>query len=265
MSKQIQIVATIGPATKEKEILKKIMEAGMSLARLNFSHGTHEEHGILINNIREASKELNLQIPIIQDLSGPRMTNDDGHEFDKSSLEVITKKDLEDLAFGIQQEVDYVALSYVGKALDVLRLQKEMDKLGKRIPVIAKIERRTAIENLDEIIDVANAIMIARGDMGNEIPFEQIPFVEKDILNKCKVAGKPVIVATQVLLSMTENPVPTRAEMTDIAFAVLHGADALMLSEETTVGKYPVEVVTMMRRGITEATSHMENIKINNL
>ena len=140
-----------------------------------------------------------------------------------------------------------------------------MDKLGKRIPVIAKIERRTAIENLDEIIDVANAIMIARGDMGNEIPFEQIPFVEKDILNKCKVAGKPVIVATQVLLSMTENPVPTRAEMTDIAFAVLHGADALMLSEETTVGKYPVEVVTMMRRGITEATSHMENIKINNL
>ena len=265
MNSKTHIVATIGPASKDKEILKKLIEHGMDVARLNFSHGTHQKHGECIKNIREIATDLNIRVPIIQDLSGPRLQNQEGHEFDKGSLEVLTKKDLEDLAFGIGEEVDYVALSYVGKASDVSLLRSEMQKLGKVIPIIAKIERKAALENLDEIIGVADAVMIARGDLGNEIPLEKIPFIEKDIIDKAKKAGKPVIVATQVLLSMTENPVPTRAEMTDIIYAVMNSTDALMLSEETAKGKYPVEAVMMMERGIKEAEANLGDVIINDL
>jgi len=262
---KIHIVATVGPATKDKEMLKKLMQHRMNVARLNFSWGTYDEHIEYIKNIREAASELGIHVPVIQDLSGPRMQNEDGHEFNKEALQVITEKDLKDLAFGIAQNIEYVALSYVGDEHDVVALRKEMELLGKQIPIIAKIERKVALEHLEAIIQSADAIMIARGDLGNEIPLEKIPFVEKDIIEKCKHAGKPVIVATQVLLSMTESPVPTRAEMTDIIYAVMNGTDALMLSEETARGKYPLEAVTMMERGIVEAEAHSVGIQINNL
>ena len=265
MNSKIQIIATIGPATKEKEMIKKMVEHHLDVVRLNFSWGTYEEHTEYIKNIREISKELNINIPIIQDLSGPRIQNTDGHEFNQSSIEIITKKDLADLEFGIKNRVDYVAMSYVSSGRDVQRLREEMIRLGKVLPIIAKIERQVALVNIDSIIENAEAIMIARGDLGNDVLVEKIPFIEKDIITKCKQAGKPVIVATQVLLSMTDKSTPTRAEMTDIAYAVTSGADALMLSEETPSGKYPLEAVEMMERGIKEAEGHLTNEVVNNL
>ncbi|MBU0612077.1 hypothetical protein KKA39_02795 [Patescibacteria group bacterium] len=265
MNSKAQIIATIGPATKKKEIIKQMIEHQMDVARLNFSWGTYEEHENYIKNIREVAGELGRRIPIIQDLSGPRRQKETGHEFKKGTLEIITEKDLADLKFGTGQNVDYVAMSFVGSAQDILKLREEMKKNGKLIPIIAKIERKVALDNIDEIIEVANAVMIARGDLGNEIPLEQIPFIEKDIIEKCKKVQKPVIVATQMMLSMVESPIPTRAEVTDIAYAIINGADAVMLSEESASGKYPLEAVEMMEKGILEAEKHLRNPQINSL
>jgi pyruvate kinase len=256
MTNRSQIVATIGPASKDVETIKKMIAEGMGVARLNFSWGTHEEHAVYITDIRAAALELGRRVPIIQDLSGPRIQNGRGHEYNESAIEVVTEKDIVDLRFGIEQNVDYVALSYVGDKGDVLKLRDEMQKAGKLIPIIAKIERQKAIDNLDEIIETADAVMVARGDLGNEIPLEQIPFAEKDIIEKCNKAGKPVITATQMLLSMTENPYPTRAEVTDVAYAIVCGSDGVMLSEESASGKYPVEAVMMMNRVVLEAGKH---------
>lgn len=265
MPSKAQIIATIGPATKGKEIIKEMIKHQMDAVRLNFSWGTYEEHAGYIKNVREDAKEAGKRIPIIQDLSGPRVQEKTGHEFKKGTEEIITAKDLADLKFGIEQGVDYVAMSFVGSANDILKLRGKMQEFGKVIPIIAKIERKIALDSIDEIIKTADAIMIARGDLGNEIPLEQIPFVEKDIIEKCKIAGKPVIVATQMMYSMIENPLPTRAEMTDIAYAILNGADAVMLSEESAVGKHPLEVVEMMEREILETEKHLKNFEINPL
>lgn len=265
MPSKAQIIATIGPATKGKEIMKEMMTHQMDAVRLNFSFGTHEEHASYIKNIREDAKEAGKRIPIIQDLSGPRLQEKTGHEFNQQAQEIITEKDLDDLKFGIEQNVDYVAMSFVGSAEDILKLREKMRKFGQVIPIIAKIERKIALDNIDEIIKTADAIMIARGDLGNEIPLEQIPFVEKDIIEKCKKAGKPVIVATQMMLSMTENLLPTRAEVTDVAYAIINGADAVMLSEESATGHHPLEAVEMMEKGIIEAEKHLKDIKINPL
>ena len=265
MISKAQIVATIGPAIKDKEILKKMIMDQMDVARLNFSWGTHEEHAEYIKNIREAAQELNRRIPVIQDLSGPRVQEKSGHHFEVGAIEVITEKDLADLKFGIEQGVDYVAMSFVGSASDVLELRSKMKEFGKIIPIISKIERKVALENIDEIIKVTDAVMVARGDLGNEIPLEQIPFAEKDIIEKCKLAGKPVIVATQMMYSMIDSPIPTRAEMTDIAYAIMNGADAVMLSEESAQGHHPLEAVTMMEREIVESEKHLKNFKINSL
>ena len=263
MPNRVQIVATIGPATKEKGIIKDMISHQMGVARLNFSWGTHEDHAGYIKNIREDAEELGKKIPIIQDLSGPRIQEKAGHEFNQEAQAVITPKDLDDLKFGIEHGVDYVAMSFVGNADDILKLREDMKEFGKIIPIIAKIERKVALDNIDEIIKASDAIMIARGDLGNEIPLEQMPFVEKDIIEKCKKAGKPVIVATQMMLSMTENTVPTRAEVTDVAYAIMNGADAVMLSEESASGKHPVETVEMMEKEIIEAEKHLKDIKIN--
>jgi len=265
MNSKVQIIATIGPCTGSKEMVRKMIDHNMDLARLNSSWGTYEEHAGYIKNIKENRKEVGRFIPIILDLSGPRIQKKNKHEFNDDIKEIITEKDLTDLKFGIEQEVDYIAMSYVGKEEDILKLRGEIQKFGKIIPIIAKIERKIAVFNIDQIIKVADAIMIARGDLGNEIPLEQIPFIEKEIIQKCKSAGKPVIVATQMMLSMTENREPTRAEVTDIAYAVLNGADAVMLSEETTTGKYHLQAVMMMEKAIIEAEKHLKNIKINNL
>ena len=265
MNSQAQIVATIGPATGDKNIIRKIINGGVDAVRLNSSWGTYEEHAGYIKNIKETSKEAGRHIPIILDLSGPRIQDINSHKFDIEAIEIITPKDLADLKFGVEQGVDYVAMSFVGSAGDIERLRAEMKELGKVLPVIAKIERESAVRNIDEIIQVSEAIMIARGDLGSEVPLEQIPFIQKDITEKCKRAGKPVIIATQIIESMMKNPVPTRAEITDIACAILDGADILMLSEETTIGQYPIESVVMMKKAILEAEKHAPNMQINKL
>ena len=264
MASRAQIVATIGPASGSVEILRKLIKHQMDVVRLNFSWGTHEEHATYIANVRKVAQELDKRIPIIQDLSGPREQAKDGHHF-SGSKNILTKKDIEDLKFGYDQQVDYVAMSYVGNDLDIVKLRKEMENLGGQIPIIAKIERKMAIENIDNIIHVTDAIMVARGDMGNEVPLEQIPFIQRMIIKKSKRAGKPVITATQMLLSMMENPTPTRAEVTDVAHAILDGSDAVMLSEESARGKYPVEAVSIMEKIVLEAEKHEDGVVINKL
>ena len=260
-----QIVATIGPASQDKEILKQMISHQMDAARLNFSWGSHADHAGYIANIRAAAQEVGRKVPIIQDLSGPRMKTATGHEINPEAAKVITPKDLDDLTFGLEQKVDYVALSYVGDKDDILELKNEIKKRGGRALVIAKIERRAALDNLDSIIGAADAVMVARGDLGQEIPLEKIPFVEWDIIKRCKEAVKPVITATQMMLSMTENPLPTRAEVTDVAFAIINGSDAVMLSEETARGKYPVETVTMMEKIVLEAEKYLTNVYLSPL
>ena len=330
-----KIVCTIGPACRSTDVMERLIAAGMNVARLNFSHGTHAEHGEVIAAIRHIASKLGHPVAIIQDLSGQkirigqikggsvviqpgslltlttRQVPGDEHEISVTysdlprdvgrgdtlllndgllELEVLettsedikckiqiggvlgshkginvptssikapamTDKDREDMAFGIQQQVDYVALSFVRKASDVLEAKGFMEERGCAIPVIGKIEKHEALENIDEIIEVVDAVMVARGDLGVETPLEKGPLVQKLLIEKSNVAGKPVITATQMLRSMVDNPRPTRAEVTDVANAVLDGTDALMLSEETAVGKYPVEAVAMMAKIAEHAES----------
>lgn len=257
-----QIVATIGPASGSLEILKELISHQMDLVRLNFSWGTYEEHASYIANVRQAAQSAGKNIPIIQDLSGPRVQSKDGHHFDADSGSILTEKDLRDLEFGLGQKVEYVCMSYVGSAQDIEELRSEMDKRQRSAKVIAKIERQTAVDNMDAIISAADAIMIGRGDMGNEVPIERIPFIEKNIIDACKKAGKPVIVATQMLVSMVENPEPTRAEVTDIAYAILMGADAVMLSEETARGRFPIQAVTIMEKVVLESERHLSGLEL---
>lgn len=262
MNSKAQIVATIGPATKDKEILKEMILHGMDVARLNFSWGTYEEHSNYIKNIKEVAMECGKNIPIIQDLSGPRIQETNGHEFNNEVSKILTEKDLNDLKFGIESGVDYVAMSFVGSASDVILLKDAMNTIGKALPIISKIERKIALKNLDEIIAVSDGVMIARGDLGHEVPIEEIPFIEKDIISKCKIAKKPVIVATEMMLSMVKKSTPTRAEITDIAYAIINGADAVMLSEESAQGEYPLEAVEIMELAIVEAEKHLPNFDI---
>ncbi len=264
MSSRAQIVATIGPASGSVEVLRELLKHQMDVARLNFSWGSHDDHRVYINNIRQAAQEINKRVPIIQDLSGPREQETQGHHFDENKS-ILTEKDLKDLAFGVEQKVDYVAMSYVGSANDIIKLREEMDKLGTRIPIIAKIERKVAIDNFDSILAETDAVMIARGDMGNEIPLEQIPFVQEEITKKCKAAKKPVITATQMMLTMVENDKPSRAEISDIVEAILDGSDAVMLSEESARGKHPIEAVEYMERAIAEAERHENRKEVNPL
>ena len=264
MPSRAQIIATIGPASGTVELLRQLIAHQMDVMRLNFSWGTYEEHATYISNLRQVASESGKHIPIIQDLSGPREQETSGHRFD-SAKDILTEKDLKDLTFGVEQEVDYIAMSYVGSADDIKRIKFEITKLEANIPVIAKIERKIAIDNLDSILVEADAIMIARGDMGDEIPLEQIPFVQSEIIKKCKTAKKPVITATQMMLSMVDNDKPSRAEITDIVNAILEGSDAVMLSEESARGKHPIEAVEFMERAVMEAEKHENKPIINPL
>ncbi|MDO8429859.1 MAG: pyruvate kinase [bacterium] len=259
-----QIVATIGPASKNYKTILEMAKHQMDVARLNFSHGTYAEHSNYIKNIKLAAKQLKKQIPIIQDLSGPRTQNKSGHHLNEKIKSAITEKDIQDLKFGLKNKVDYVALSYVASGNDIKNLRKLMKKFGAQKPIIAKIERREAIKNLASIIKTADAIMIARGDLGLAYPIEKVPALQKMIIKKCKIAKKPVITATEMLLSMKDRPQPTRAEVTDVTEAILEGSDAVMLSEETAIGKYPVETVAAMEKIIKEAEKH-EKFKIHSL
>ncbi len=343
MTKRTKIVCTIGPSSEDINTLEKMIEAGLDVARLNFSHGTYESHLELINKIRNLSKKFDKPIPIIQDLQGPRVRVgllkeqgimlsknqeiilscqkdakfeeekeiiipvtyqnlcqdvkngqtillDDGQislkitkinnqnihcnvvndgklishkginvPEAKLSVPTLTDKDKQDLEFGIKNNVDFVALSFVREASDVLGAKKIIG--DNNIKIISKIEKREAIDNFDEILETSDAIMVARGDLGIEMPAEEVPILQKKIIDKCLKAAKPVIVATQMLDSMIRNPRPTRAEVSDVANAVIDHTDAVMLSGESASGKYPVQTVETMKKIILETeNSHYDDL-----
>jgi pyruvate kinase len=326
--RRTKIVCTIGPASDKAEVLESMIREGMNVARLNASHGTHEEHARRIRLIRELSAGLDRPVAILLDLAGPKirignipdpgillepgrkfiLTNrsiegsidavsvtyvdlprevkkgdrllladglmeltvlqTDEHDivckvitggmltshkginlptgtFGTSSL---TAKDREDLFFGLEHDVDFIALSFVKNADDVRAIKDIIAQHGKDTPVIAKIEKHEALDHLDAIIAVSDGIMVARGDLGVEIPLEDVPLIQKRLIRKANMQGKPVITATQMLRSMVNSPRPTRAEAADVANAVLDGTDAVMLSEETASGSYPIEAVTYLNR-----------------
>ena len=266
-SSRSQIVATIGPRSGTVEMLREMVRHHMDVMRLNFSWGTYDEQASYIEALRAVADEMGVRIPIILDLSGPRKQTDTGHSFDAANYVegkgLLTKKDIADLRFGLAKGVEYIAVSYVGGKADVEEARAAIAAEGGHTRVIAKIERREAVDNADEIIAAADAVMIARGDLGLEVPLEQIPFIEKELIEKCNRAGKPVITATQMLLSMVENPEPTRAEVTDVAYAIGLGSDAVMLSDETARGAYPVEAVAEMEKIVLEAELHAPDRIVN--
>jgi pyruvate kinase len=324
-----KIVATVGPASNSKDMLRALIKEGVDVFRLNFSHGTHDDHQKVVNFVREINAELGTNVCLLQDLQGPKIriqemepgtTIDRGQElvittrqllgnreivstsytglpkdvkvgdmilvddgkielkvkevrdtdvvtevvyggplksrkginlpFSKVSAPSLTEKDLEDVKFGLKNNLDWIALSFVRKAADIKVLRSIIDEHLSKAKIVAKIEKPEALSNIDEIIDVTDAIMVARGDLGVEIWLEEVPMVQKMLVEKCNKASKPVIVATQMMESMIENPRPTRAETNDVANAVMDGADALMLSAETAAGKYPLEVIRSMVRTI---------------
>jgi pyruvate kinase len=339
--RKTKIVATVGPASESKESLIQLAKAGVNVFRLNFSHGTHEDHLQRLLTIREISKELDLNLSILQDLQGPkirtqlvenngvvleagkqlifamdenllgtaekvgttytsmyldvnvgeRILMDDGNlevkviSIDpvkkevvteviyggilkskkginlpgtKVSLPCLTPKDEADLYFGLDHGVDWIALSFVRKAADIWDIKDKIKAYGKNTRVIAKIEKPEAIDNLDEIIEATDAIMVARGDLGVEMDGAVVPYLQQLMVEKCTAAGKPVIVATQMLESMITNPVPTRAETSDVANAVLQGASATMLSGESASGSYPIKAVETMAH-IHEIVEQQQN------
>ena len=257
----VKIVATIGPASEQPQILNEMIKLGMDIARINCFWAELGEEKKRIQTIRDLAEKNNLKVLIIEDLPGPRLQDKDGHTYDLNTTKAITDKDKELIKFGVENNVDYISVSFVGNEADIIDCRNEIKKCGGNQKVIAKIEREEAVKNLDEIIEASDAIMIARGDLGNEIALEKIPFVQDEIIKKCKKAGKPVITATQMLYSMKDNPSPTRAEATDVVNAVLEGTDAIMLSEETASGKYPIRAVHVMEHLALEAEAHLKNPK----
>lgn len=336
--RKTKIVCTIGPASESPEMLAELMKAGMNVARLNFSHGNHEEHAVRIATIRSVAEKLNKTVGILLDTKGPEirthtMENGElhltqGQVIDISMTEVvgteqsfsvtyesliddvdqndkillddglielrvlakdnekglittivenagvlknkkgvnvpgvsvklpgITEKDAQDILFGIEQGVDFIAASFVRTAKDVLEIRELLEQNGgSHIQIIPKIENQEGVDNIDEIIQVSDGLMVARGDLGVEIPAEEVPLVQKTLIKKCNQVGKPVITATQMLDSMQRNPRPTRAEASDVANAIIDGTDAIMLSGETAAGLYPVESVRTMNK----IAEHTEN------
>ena len=340
-----KIVCTIGPASQTPEVIRKLAAGGMDVARLNFSHGTHEGHGSVIQTVRAVSEKLRKPVAILQDLCGPKirvghipepgiqlksgqqfiltnrevegsqnevsisygglprevksddrilladgmlelvvretgktdivcgvvrggvLTSHKGINLPTGTIKVpaLTPKDEVDLQFGLENDVDYVALSFVRKAEDIIQVKEIIRKAGKNIPVIAKIEKHEALDAINEIMDAADGIMVARGDLGVEIPLENVPNIQKMLIRMANSLGKPVIIATQMLRSMVDSPRPTRAEAADVANGVLDGADAVMLSEETAMGNYPVEAAVFMRRIIESAETGYPHEKYLNM
>lgn len=341
--RKTKIVCTIGPASETPELLERLIEAGMNVARLNFSHGNHEEHALRIKRIREAADKAGKIVGILLDTKGPEIRT---HQMENNSIELvtgqkievsmtevlgtaerfsityeqliedvetgsiillddglielrvesldkeqgiihtivenagtlkskkgvnvpgvsvqlpgITEKDAQDILFGIEQNVDFVAASFVRRSSDVMEIRGLLEKNnGAHIQIIPKIENQEGVDNIDDIIMVSDGLMVARGDLGVEIPPEEVPLVQKSLIEKCNSAGKPVITATQMLDSMQRNPRPTRAEASDVANAIFDGTDAIMLSGETAAGIYPVESVETMHR-IAETTEAALNYK----
>ncbi len=328
--RRTKIVATIGPATNQPETLRALIEAGATTLRLNFSHGTHEDHQRNIRLIRQASFELNQPVGILQDLQGPKirlgrfgtgpivlkkgdpfiltsrslvgdqrissvtyqalaeevpegstillddgkvemrvetvdrnakelhcqvvvggkLSNNKGVNFPGVylSIKALTDKDRKDLMFGLDQGVDWIALSFVRNPQDVREIKELISSTGKQVPVIAKIEKHEAIEQMEDVLSLCDGVMVARGDLGVELPAEDVPILQKQLIATANRLGIPIITATQMLDSMAHSPRPTRAEISDVANAILDGTDAVMLSNETAVGEYPVEAVETMAR-----------------
>lgn len=341
--RKTKVICTIGPSSDNEETLKQMCLAGMNVARLNFSHGTHEEHQVKIDLIKKVRQELNLPIAIMLDTKGPEyriktfkdgkvnikegstftFTTDDieGDEtivsvnyknlikdlsvgdrilvnnglliFEVTSLEgnnavcktiaggelvnrksmnfpnhimsgpFLSDQDKADLLFGIKNDVDFVAASFVSTKQDVESMRKFLDDNGgQEIDIVAKIENRSGVDNIEEICEIANGIMVARGDLGVEIPFVEVPAVQKYLIEKCRMLGKRVVTATEMLESMIYNPRPTRAEISDVANAVYDGTSAVMLSGETASGKYPVNAVKDMCWIAEETEKNIDYIKI---
>ncbi|SMD37297.1 pyruvate kinase [Reichenbachiella faecimaris] len=330
-SKRAKIIATLGPASEKKEVIIQLIEAGADVFRLNFSHGTHDDHLERIKMINEINDEIGTNICTLQDLQGPKIrigqmengeaeiipgeqlvisTEDvmgtsqkvsttykplatdvvpgdlilvddgklqlkvlssDGKEVTTEvvyggmlksrkginlpntaiSAPSLTEKDREDLEFGLEHGVQWVALSFVRNAKDITELREIIDSKGKQAKIIAKIEKPEAVADIDEIIEATDAIMVARGDLGVEVLMEDVPMIQKRIVSKCNKLGKPVIIATQMLESMIDNPRPTRAEANDVANSILDGADTVMLSAESASGSFPVESVRAMAKCIS--------------
>ena len=326
--RKTKILCTIGPASESPQVLEALIQAGMNVARLNFSHGSHEEHLRKIKTIRQISDRLKQTVAILQDLAGPKirigvmkeggvelkrgkefcltnevlvgdekkafmtypnlprevkagdrilladgtielqalesdgknircevivgglLTSHKGMNFPTGTIQAsaFTEKDHEDLLFGIKHGIDFIALSYVKEAADIEGVKKILKQESADIPLIAKIQRKEALEKIDEIILVSDGIMVARGDLGMETPIEKIPNVQKKLIRKANALGKPVITATQMLRSMVDHTQPTRAEVTDVVNAIYDGTDAVMLSEETATGQFPVETFQMMAK-----------------
>lgn len=331
--KKTKIVATLGPSTQQKETLKEMFFQGVNVCRLNFSHGSHEDHFANIQLIRELNDETGLNVAILADLQGPKIRThrikDNGVELKngsevkivseevegtaecfsinypqlpqdvnkgekillddgkivleilstdgkqeimakvinggilsskkgvnlpntKISMPSLTDKDKTDLAFAIEHNVDWIALSFVRSARDIIELKHHISSKKAKAKVISKIEKPEALDDIDDIIAQSDGMMVARGDLGVEIPYQNVPLIQKMLINKCRLNAKPIIVATQMMESMIENITPSRAEVNDVANAVLDGADAVMLSGETSVGKHPIEVIRTMTNIIKE-------------
>jgi len=340
--KKTKIICTLGPATDSVEIISAMADAGMDVARLNFSHGTYDDHASKIKMINQVREEKNIPLAILLDTKGPefriktfkngRINLSAGDRFTFTTEDVIgdesivsvshkgicedlsdgdkillnnglmvfrvtriepprvlctveiggvlsdrksmffpdkdmnvpflSEQDKSDLLFGIEQRVDFVALSFVSRAQDVLDARSFLcEHGGEDIDIIAKIENRSGVNNLGEIMAVSDGIMIARGDLGVEIPYEELPDIQKYIITKCRIAGKRVITATEMLESMIHNPRPTRAEISDVANAVYDGTSAVMLSGETAAGEYPVKSVATMAKIVQRAENHIEYIQ----
>ena len=338
--KKTKVVCTMGPNTNDRELLKKLIENGMDVARFNFSHGDHEEQKSRMDLLKELRQELNTNTAILLDTKGPEIRTgvlkggkrimlkageqftltteeiegdeskvsityeglvqdvdagrviliDDGlielKVVGKSEKEIfcevinggelgerkgvnvpnvavrlpaITEKDKDDIRFGVEQGIDFIAASFVRNAECVLEIKAYLKELGAPyVPIIAKVENAEGIKNIDEIIRAADGVMVARGDVGVEIPAEEVPYLQKMIIQKCNMNFKTVITATQMLDSMMRNPRPTRAEVTDVANAVYDGTDAVMLSGETAQGKYPLEALQMMVHIIQNTEQHLD-------
>ena len=334
--KKTKIVATLGPASSDKETLRQMFIEGLNVCRLNFSHGGHENHEKVVKIIRELNDETGLNVAILADLQGPKIRTDEmenngvelvsgskvlivtekiigtaqkfsinysklpadvhpgerillddgklileviktdeikeieaivihggilsskkGVNFPntKISMPSLTEKDKEDLNFALQQNVDWIGLSFVRNARDIIELKHIISQQHGKAKVVAKIEKPEAIEDIDEIINVSDALMVARGDLGVEVPYQSVPLIQKMLIKKCALQAKPIIVATQMMESMIKNLTPSRAEVNDVANAVLDGADAVMLSGETSVGDHPIEVIKTMTKIVTEMES----------
>ncbi|MEJ6505299.1 MAG: pyruvate kinase [Crocinitomicaceae bacterium] len=334
--KRTKIVATMGPSCSSKEVLREMINSGMNVCRVNFSHGSHDDHEKVVRIIRELNQDLDTNVAILADLQGPKIRTglmqeggvklevgekvlvqtdevkgteelfsinysklpadvkkgelillDDGKlmlEVENTdgkkqilckiiqggilssrkgvnfpntriSMPSLTEKDILDLQFAIEQDVDWIGLSFVRSARDIIDLKQRISKAGGKAKVIAKIEKPEALECIDDIIHETDGLMVARGDLGVEIPYQNVPLTQKMLINKGIQYAKPVIVATQMMESMITQMTPTRAEVNDVANAVLDGADAVMLSGETSVGNYPVEVINAMARIIKEMES----------